>query len=281
MCSIKPQDIKAFGVMLKNEKSLSPRTVEKILNLLAQILKSAVENEYLLRSPFEKVKRGKAEKLNEPVPLTRDQIQGIVNNLPEKYRIMVWIGYWTGMRPSEILGLTWEQLDFENEKIKIDRQLSRDTSLVHEPKGLKTKASARTIGFPKVLQAEIKDHVDKFGFGPHNLILQNRVGGILRYPDARRLFSNAAKGTGLAVGQSLHQLRHTCVSTMASLGISPKEIQAWVGHKSIVETMDVYGHLFPDATNKVAARLDTFADESETYVRSDFVTVGNTAVKSI
>jgi hypothetical protein len=39
----------------------------------------------------------------------------------------------------------------------------------------------------------------------------------------------------------------------------------WVGHKGISETMDVYGHLFPDAKNKVAAHLDAFAIESEEY----------------
>jgi hypothetical protein len=39
----------------------------------------------------------------------------------------------------------------------------------------------------------------------------------------------------------------------------------WVGHEGISETMDVYGHLFPDAKNKVAVRLDAFAIESEEY----------------
>lgn len=273
MSDIRPNDIKAFAVNLKDVKGLAPRTVEKILNLLAQILKTAVENEYLLRSPFEKVKRPKAQKLSEPVPLTKDQVQAIVNELPEMYQLMVWIGYWTAMRPSEILGLTWEQLDFEGQSIKIDRQLSRDTSLVHEPKGLKTKASARTNGFPKVLQELIRGHVEKFGLGPHGLLLQNRLGGILRYPDAARLFREAAERAGvqLASGQNMHQLRHTCVSTMASLGISPKEIQVWVGHKSIMETMDTYGHLFPDATSKIAARLDTFADEQEQFVKLDLI----------
>lgn len=44
-----------------------------------------------------------------------------------------------------------------------------------------------------------------------------------------------------------------------------QSIQVWVGHKGISETMDVYGHLFPDAKNKVAAHLDAFAIESEEY----------------
>ena len=120
MCDIRPNDIKAFSVMLKDEKRLAPRTVEKILNLLAQILKTAVENEFLLKSPFDKVKRPKAQKLRRPIPLMKDQVQAIANELQEIYRLLVWIGYWTAMRPSEVLGLTWEQLDFKEESIKID-----------------------------------------------------------------------------------------------------------------------------------------------------------------
>jgi len=272
---IKPNDIKAFAVMLKEDKHLAPRTVEKILNLLAQILKTAVDNEYLSRSPFDKLKRTKAQKLNKPVPLTLEQVRAIANELPEVYRLMVWIGYWTAMRPSEILGLTWEQLNFDEESIVIDRQLSRDTSLVHEPKGLKTKASARTIGFPVTLRKLIAEHIEKFGLGPHGLLLQNRLGGVLRYPDAARLFRNAARSAGvpLVEGQNMHQLRHTCVSTLVSIGISPKEIQEWVGHKSIVETMDTYGHLFPDATGKIAARLDSFAKEHEQYEKVELISI--------
>jgi integrase len=270
MSTIKPEDIKAFGVMLKNEKGLAPRTTEKILNLLAQILRAAVINEYLFRSPFEQIKRGTAEKLNEVQPLSFIEIQTIVDNLAPEYQIMVWIGYWTGMRPSELLGLTFEQLDFENGTIEIDRQLSRDTSIIHEPKGLKTKASRRTIGFPTVLQEQIKRHIKVYGLGPSGLILQNRLGGVLRYPDANRLFRNASKGIGgLKSGQGMHQLRHACVSTLANIGVSPKDIQVWVGHKGISETMDVYGHLFPDAKNKVAARLDAFAHESEASRKLD------------
>lgn len=270
MSSIKPEDIKAFAVVLKNEKRLAPRTSEKILNLLAQILKTAVINDYLYKNPFEQIKRGTAEKLNEVQPLTFSEVQEIVNNLAPQYQIMVWIGYWTGMRPSELLGLTYEQLDFEAGTIEIDRQLSRDTKIVHEPKGLKTKASRRTIGFPKVLQEQIKQHVETYGLGPSGLLMQNRLGGVLRYPDANRLFRNASRGVGrLKSGQGMHQLRHACVSTLANLGVSPKDIQVWVGHKGISETMDVYGHLFPDAKNKVAARLDAFAIESEEYEKVD------------
>ena len=274
MTEIKRHHLQAWSVELKTEKGLSPRTVEKILNLLAAILKVAVENDYLYKNPFNGWNRGKAVKLNKVVPLTQDQVDEIARNLPPKYRIMVWIAFWTGMRPSEVLGLTWDQLDFQEEKIIVDRQISRDTKQVHEKSGLKTENSDREAPFPKVLQGLIREHVHMFGYGPDGLILQNRTGGVLRYKDAARLFRLAARPVGLKEGEGMHQLRHTFVSTCISLGISIKDIQTYVGHASITETMDTYGHLFPDSFNKVNTQLDNYAREQEHYVTLDIITGG-------
>ena len=73
-----------------------------------------------------------AQGIKVPFPIQAATIpDAIARNLAPQYRIMVWIGFWTGMRPSEVLGLTWGQLDFEEEKIIVDRQISRDTNQVH------------------------------------------------------------------------------------------------------------------------------------------------------
>lgn len=271
---IKKAHLQAWSVELKTQKGLSPRTVEKLLNLLAAILKVAVENEYLYKNPFVGWTRGKATKLNKVKPLTQEQVEVIAKNLPAKYRLMVWIGFWTGMRPSEILGLTWEQLDFAGEKIIVDRQISRDTFHIHEPTGLKTANSDRTVPFPKVLQRLLREHVHLYGMGPQGLLLQNRTGGVLRYKDAARLFRNASRPVGLKAGEGMHQLRHTFVSTCITLGVNIKEIQTYVGHASITETMDTYGHLFPASFNKVNSQLDDYANAQAESVMLNVVSNG-------
>lgn len=263
MASIKPVDVERWSAMLKDKKGLSARTVQKQENLLAAILKKAVENEYLHATPFAKLKRPKAKKKNAVIPMTFEQVKKLASLLPKKYRIVIWIGYYTAMRPSEALGLTWEQLDFKKNKIKIDRQLSRDPSFVHDPEGLKTEASERTIGFAKELQSLIREHVDEFGLGPEGLILKSRTGNPWRYHDAAEMFRVAAKAVGLKPGQGMHQLRHTCVSVLIEMGANIKQIQYWVGHSSITETMDTYGHLFPDSMDDLANKLDEHANEQE------------------
>jgi integrase len=264
MASIKPVDIEKWSAQLKKFKNLSPRTIEKAENLLAAILKKAVENEYLHATPFSKLKRPKAQKKNKVVPMTYEKVEKLASLLPPQYRIVVWIGYYTAMRPSEALGLTWEQLNFEANQIDIDRQLSRDTAFIHDPEGLKTDASERTIGFAKKLQALIREHVYAYGLGPEGLILKSRTGKPWRYHDAAEIFRVAARAVGLKPGEGMHQLRHTCVSVLIQQGVNIKQIQAWVGHTSIVETMDTYGHLFSDSMTALSDKLDDYADMQET-----------------
>jgi len=73
------------------------------------------------------------------------------------------------------------------------------------------------------------------------------------------MFRVAARAIGLKAGEGLHQLRHTCVSVLIAEGANPKEIQEWVGHASIEETMDTYGHLFPNAKHQLSSMLDSYA----------------------
>jgi len=162
------------------------------------------------------------------------------------------------MRPSEILGLTYDRLDFEKSEICIDRQISRATSEVFAKDGLKTEASDRVIGFPSDLKALINTHVQQFGLGPEQLLMKTSGGKVFRYKGAIEMWREAARKAGLEVGQGLHQLRHACVSNLISEGANPKEIQEWVGHESILETMDTYGHLFPDSFEELAGKFEVY-----------------------
>jgi integrase len=85
------------------------------------------------------------------------------------------------------------------------------------------------------------------------------------------VFRTAARTEGQPVGQGLHVLRHTCVSVLIQQGATPKDIQAWVGHTSIQETMDTYGHLFPDAKHSLARMLDANVPSGTSSVNLEVV----------
>ena len=85
------------------------------------------------------------------------------------------------------------------------------------------------------------------------------------------MWREAARKAGLEVGQGLHQLRHACVSNLISEGANPKEIQEWVGHTSIQETMDTYGHLFPNAKHSLASMLDNHSKKQIALIKLNVV----------
>jgi integrase len=82
-------------------------------------------------------------------------------------------------------------------------------------------------------------------------------GGPLRHNNFyQRLFCPALARAGLPDQVRFHDLRHTCAALLIAQGAHPKAIQAHLGHSSIQVTMDRYGHLFPEALEHLADRLD-------------------------
>ena len=262
MRNIKPMDIETWIADMDKSGKLSPRTIEKHVHLLGAILKKAVQNDYIYINPFTKIKRGKAPKTRGNRIVTRPEVETIVSNMPSQFQLLVWICYLGGLRPSEALGLTKDKLDWERKRIIVDQQISPYTDEVHSKTGLKTNASGREIGFPLELQRLITEHVALHGTGVHGLLFKNRLSGVWRYKDAARIFRIAVQEAGLPKEITLHQLRHTCVSVLISKGAHPKHIQSWVGHASIEETMNTYGHMFPDSMDNLADKIDDYMEDA-------------------
>ena len=262
MSNIKPEDIQKWRVDLKNKPALTgyqlqANTVEKLTNLLGAILKDAHLNGRIHSNPMSKIKRKKPKQTKKVTPLSLETVDLLAKGFAPRWQILIWIGFYTGLRPSEILGLTWDRLDFDNGLITVDRQLSRFSSKVFEDH-LKTAKTYRKIPFAPGLQVMVNSHVERFGLGPEGLLMQNRSGNIWRYKDAAAMFREIARPLGLEKGEGLHQLRHTFVSVLIQIGINAKQIQEWLGHESILETMDRYGHLFPNSLNQASVLLDEY-----------------------
>jgi integrase len=163
--------------------------------------------------------------------------------------------FYTGLRPSEALGLTWDRIDLGKMEIAVDRQLSRELneSIFVDPK---TLASSRTVYFGPVLKDLLIAHRENFGEGPHGLLTSNRYGGVYRYNSASDAFNKIAKKLELSIGSGLHMLRHTYASESIAAGVNMKELQEQLGHASITETMDTYGHLMSDNRSHFATKHD-------------------------
>jgi len=83
-----------------------------------------------------------------------------------------------------------------------------------------------------------------------------------------RVFRPAVRRTRLT-GFRFHDLRHTYAALMVAVGAHPKYLQAQMGHSSIRVTLDLYGHLFPDANRGVLDALDALTAPSTPHRKSD------------
>ena len=72
----------------------------------------------------------------------------------------------------------------------------------------------------------------------------------------REIWKPALIAAGLLPDTTFHDLRHTFASTALAEGVPISEISCWLGHKSITTTVDLYGHLVPEASGRARDALD-------------------------
>lgn len=102
--------------------------------------------------------------------------------------------------------------------------------------------------------------------GPGRLIVTNRLGAPARRSSFGHCRQVVVESCGLPTGTRFHDLRHFYASALIRAGLHPRAIQARLGHATMAETMDTYGHLFPDAEDYGRGAIDallTAADEPQ------------------
>jgi len=103
---------------------------------------------------------------------------------------------------------------------------------------------------------EISAHLKRCGTGHAQVIMSNAAGRIIRRNAFGDSWRAAVKAAGLPVGTRFHDLRHFYASAMIAANLDPKVIQARLGHATVAETMDTYGHLFPDSEDLGRGAVD-------------------------
>lgn len=150
-------------------KGLSKSSIEGILSSFSAALDYAVEPlHYIPMNPMQYVKFPKIErKPRERIILEPDEWQKIIDRFqpPSRFYIPLMIGYYTGMRISEVFALTWDDIDFENRTININKQVVKrnygvDVREVLKRKGKKEEKSA---WYFQSLKTDSSERVIKFG----------------------------------------------------------------------------------------------------------------------
>ena len=164
----------------------------------------------------------------------------------------------TGVRSSELRGLKWGDVDFQNRIIHIRRNVTHDSNNNRFITGeLKTSSGQRDIPMTKTAydllmdikgqQAVKKNRVIQFEFADH--VFLNRSGKLLPNSNYDRYLEKICDKAGIE-RISMHTLRHTFATRCIESGMKPKTLQKILGHANISMTMDLYVHVTEDEKEK-------------------------------
>lgn len=246
---------------------LSGQTILHYHRLISVILQTAVQWQYIPANVAERVKPPKAES-NEAVYFDDKQAIRLLELLeaqPIYYRTAVTVLLFTGMRRSELMGLVWSDIDFDNNTITIQRSLQYLPDMGVFTSDTKTKSSRRVIKAPATAIQSLKEYRtwQKKTFlsigKPWDESGQVFVtqGGTPMHPDTlTSWFCSFIKTTDLPQIH-IHSLRHTNATLQIANGVAVTTVAGTLGHSTANTTTKVYAHAIQSAAAASAEMMDT------------------------
>jgi len=218
---------------------LARGTKAKIRNILSALFSHAIRWEWADRNPIRSVRQS-AKRQRIPDILNPEEIMAILEKLPEPLRTAMELDAFTGLRRGELIGLQWQDIDFDNLVIHVQR------SVVQMVDGsTKTEASAKDVP----LDGELAESLLRFRqSSPYNrdtdwvFASQRMRGKQPLWPDSlwHRHGKPAVKAAGVTKRVSYHTFRHTFGTLLNANGENPKVVQELLRHATLKVTTDTY-----------------------------------------
>ena len=250
--NIKPKHIQEFYQYLLDE-GLSGNTVKHYHANIRKALQYAMKTDIILSNPADKVDLPKIEEYK-PKFYTSNEVKILLNEvIGTKLEIPVMIDCFYGFRRSEVIGLKWSAVDFENDTITINHTITQSNGKLIIRDKTKTKSSKRSLPLEPIVKSfllELKEKQEKnkelcgdsYNQEYLEYICVDNCGNLIRPDYVTETFLKLLKKKKLKIIR-FHDLRHTCASILLKNGANMKEIQAWLGHSNYNTTANLYAHL--------------------------------------
>lgn len=234
----------------------------QVYALLRQILKAAVDAKIIPANPAP-IHSFPPVEPREEIILSPAEVIELAENMPPRYRALVYVSAWCALRFGESAGLERRDIDLDARLIHVRRNMVRTKSgkKVHPPK---SRAGRRKVTIPSHILAIISEHLDEFVapeptakvFGSaHN------DGGVLAPSTLYKVFYPARERIGYPT-MHWHDLRHTGGTMAAQAGGTLREIQDRLGHSTVAAAMR-YQHSTETRQAELAEKLAALADIKE------------------
>lgn len=247
-------------------QTVKPNTVLHFHANISKALRDAYKQHRIDRNPMDFVEKPKstettnnfytAEELKRLLSIVQGDVLDVCVNLAVKY----------GLRRSEVLGLKWDAIDFDNNTISIQHKIVEIDGEIKGSDVLKTKTSRRTLH----LSEEMKDLLttEQVNQDTYEAICGKSYnkewdGYVCRFPTGEIIspgyvtqhFEILLRNHHMPIIR-FHDLRHSCASVLINNGTDIKYLQQFLGHSTITTTANTYSHLYSDYSKGLTSCLE-------------------------
>lgn len=257
--------LSANGLNKKTGGKLSTKTIVEHHRLISTVLEQAFKERLIVFNVARQAELPRMEK-KEVNYFQVDQVTAIRNaleNEPPKWRMLVHLLLITGARRGEILGLKWDKVDFDKNRIYIcnsilytpDRGVYEDTP--------KTEKSKRFVTLPYETMAELKEYrkhqakeflAHGMGCDLGNYVF-TQIDGSAMHPDSVTDYLKKFSKKYDLPHINAHAFRHTMASLLYFNGVDSVSISKRLGHAQVSTTANIYAHVIEEADQRNAEIL--------------------------
>ena len=240
------------------EENKAPKTVNGHLTFVKALFNFGVEEKYIIESPAQRIRPFPLPNSRKVEYWTKEEITAILNASSHHWRDHFEFLVNTGLRKGELMNLTWDDVDLNNNPPRITIQAKKDW----QPK----TNTLRPVPLNETA-VNIISRLSKSDF--HNYVFKGVEGGKVHKDRIYNAIQRILNGLGLQ--GNLHKLRHTFASHLVMSGVGLETVSKLLGHSSIEMTMK-YAHLAPDHLYKAVQQLNLKSDkESKKEVPAQIV----------
>jgi integrase len=303
--SITQPDVKRWASALSAgkppaHKPLRPATVVKAAQILGKIMAAAVDAKCIAASPCHNLDLPKIE-LEEMRFLNRGEVERLVANMHLRYRSLVLVSCYGGLRMGELAGLRWKRIDFLKSSVEVT-EIADETDGVLGYGPPKTKASKRVVKLPRhIIEILAKEYESVILTADDDRLFRRELdsGKVAQRGHLRRITElkgqylvwTSPEGLGLRINSwrqrfwrpavevaglaplRPHDMRHTAVAFWIASGWNVLRVSRAAGHSSTSFTMDRYGHLFPEDDEAAMRLLEAYLETQGGYEEASVVSL--------
>ena len=281
IANVKPMHCKK--VLLQMDEAYAGSTIRQTYITMGTLLKAALMNDLIIKHPMNGVRYTKPVRAKNDIKfLTREEQKIFLNQAKRSHNYKQYaLILETGLRTGELIGLTWDAIDFEKRTLTVNKTLEYRHKQGYWRAGPpKTPESYRTIPLTnrayEILKAlwdnrkhrktspllsETLEYIDRRTGTTSTLVMSNLVFINWRTGEPAK---NSSYDTHLyklcdeagIKRFSMHALRHTYATRAIEAGMQPKVLQKLLGHSSIKTTMDRYVHVTTDSMDQAIKQFE-------------------------